>query len=228
MSSKTLVKADNQAIFNQTELHHAILFDWQRRANSEGFAEVRTPTIYALAERDPEDNSFYIEAMGKTEEKIYRTCFRAREVRFEAIFVNFAANLADPRPHRLGQSFCGYWASCTMSLFIAYCRRFCLDAEDLYKQAYDDRDEADDTFTSADQERIFAHALWEGIEIPEVWDAEAVGLLGKQLTNINYHQLHSKLNEFADIGVLDATAAGIELAASAARQHQPQQQQLTA
>lgn len=219
MSNQTIVKADNQAILNQTELHAAILTDWQRRANSEGTAFVRTPTIYAYAQRDPEDSSFYIEAMGKTEEKIYRTCFRAKEVRFEAIFEDFAANLADARPHRLGQSFCGYWASCPMALFIAYCRRFCLDAEDLYKQAYDDRDEADDTFTSAEQEKIFAHALWEGIEIPERWDAEAVGLLGKQLTNINYHQLRNKLNEFADIGVLDDAAYPIPAAAA----RQPQQ-----
>lgn len=223
MSNQKLVKADNQAILNQTELHAAILSDWQTRASVEGFAEVRTPTIYAYAQRDPEGSSFYIEAMGKTERKIYRTCFRAKEVRFEAIFEDFAASTADARPHRLGQSFCGYWASCPMALFIAYCRRFCLDAEDLYQQAYDDRDEADDTFTSAEQERIFTHALWEGVEIPEIWDAPAVELLGEQLTNINYHQLRSKLAEFADIGVLDDSACYVP---SEARP--PQQKQLAA
>lgn len=180
--------------------HAVLLAEWQEKARCEGYAEIRTDVIFAVAEYDKCADEFYIEAMGKTSSQIYRANFRTEYLNYEDIMRVFASTNAAPRPIRLGTAFNGFWATCALAFFITYCRRFYLDAGDLYAQAY----QGDlDPLTEAEQEIILSNADWEGIEFPEFWDLPTLLLLGDALTNINYHQLRNELANLEEIGVFE-------------------------
>ena len=191
------------ALMTEADRHAQLLADWQEKVKREGEAEIRTDVISAYGRYDERHEDFYAEVMGKSKTEIYRANFRAENLNYEEILNQFSADNCQPRPVRLGDDFNGFWATCAIAFFINYCRRFCLDASDLYVQAYAGEN---GTLSEAEQDQILEDALWEGIQFPENWNPANLALLKKAITNINYHQLVSQIDALEEIGIFENSA----------------------
>lgn len=190
--TKPIVNLESEAM-----RYEHLLADWQARVQREGTAWIKTDLIWAWSKFDR--NSYFVEGMARAGESIYRAFFRVDTLNYEDLLKAFTQTEPHTRPARLGDIFNGFFNTCTVAFFLDYCRRFCLDADELYAQAFSDIEYM--RLSGEDQEYILDKANWEGIEYPEFWGSSEVRLLQKMLTNCNYHSLRDEIEILEEIGV---------------------------
>lgn len=82
--------------------------------------------------------------------------------------------------------------TCVVALFLHCCAAHELDPRLLMQQAYPDDGEL---LAGGRQQQILRRAAREGIRLPARWDGHALAGLMESLTEINWHQLRSVLED---------------------------------
>jgi hypothetical protein len=188
-------------LITDAERHAQLLAEWQERVISEEKAAIRSDKIWAWAEYNSTRNDFFVEGMIRTDDQIYRSFFRVEKLDHENLMRSFAEREPFARPARLGDVFNGFFNTCTLALFLDYCRRFCLDAQELMFAAYGHEDFS--KMPEESQEYTLNKAIWEGIEFPEFWRINELKQLQKMLDNINYNDLGNQIKGLETIGVYE-------------------------
>jgi len=98
------------------------------------------------------------------------------------------------RPYKLAQSCDGTIDDCVHALFIDFCHKLDLDAQELYYRAYPES-EKDNCYDLEAQINIITRANKEGVEYPEIWNEQAFKGLVESLTEINNHSLVGVIEE---------------------------------
>lgn len=98
-----------------------------------------------------------------------------------------------PRPYRLGQACDGTIDDVALHAYKIACEALGLNADQLYRMAYADRDEQPPAWESCRR-----MAEWQGgVRWPKRWDVAAIVGVAESLTEINYHSLRGEFEEAA-------------------------------